>query len=77
MILMIFENKLIYDCFSLLLCSFGDYFKIRKQQKSAQSFKTQTMNLDLQGKHALVCGSTQGIGKAVAMELVLYTVSAT
>lgn len=27
------------------------------------------MNLDLQGKHALVCGSTQGIGKAVAMEL--------
>jgi len=27
------------------------------------------MNLDLTGKHALVCGSTQGIGKAAAMEL--------
>lgn len=27
------------------------------------------MNLDLQDKRALVCGSTQGIGKAVAMEL--------
>jgi 3-oxoacyl-[acyl-carrier protein] reductase len=27
------------------------------------------MNLDLTGKHALVCGSTQGIGKATAIEL--------
>ncbi len=27
------------------------------------------MDLNLQGKHALVCGSTQGIGKAAAMEL--------
>ncbi len=27
------------------------------------------MNLDLSGKHALVCGSTQGIGKAAAIEL--------
>ena len=27
------------------------------------------MNLDLSGKTALVCGSTQGIGKAIAMEL--------
>ncbi|HET6245566.1 MAG: SDR family oxidoreductase [Bacteroidetes bacterium] len=27
------------------------------------------MNLDLTNKHAIVCGSTQGIGKAVAMEL--------
>jgi 3-oxoacyl-[acyl-carrier protein] reductase len=27
------------------------------------------MNLDLTGKKALVCGSTQGIGKAVALEL--------
>lgn len=27
------------------------------------------MNLDLTGKTALVCGSTQGIGKAIAMEL--------
>ncbi|MGI8892794.1 MAG: SDR family oxidoreductase [Bacteroidia bacterium] len=27
------------------------------------------MNLDLNDKHAIVCGSTQGIGKAIAMEL--------
>ena len=27
------------------------------------------MNLNLTGKTALVCGSTQGIGKAIAMEL--------
>ena len=27
------------------------------------------MNLDLVGKHALVCGSTQGIGKAIAIGL--------
>ncbi|MBL7917946.1 MAG: SDR family NAD(P)-dependent oxidoreductase, partial [Bacteroidia bacterium] len=27
------------------------------------------MNLDLKNKRALVCGSTQGIGKACAMEL--------
>ena len=27
------------------------------------------MNLDLQNKTALVCGSTQGIGKAAALEL--------
>lgn len=29
------------------------------------------MNLDLKNKRALVCGSTQGIGKAVALELAL------
>lgn len=27
------------------------------------------MNLDLQGKHALVCGGSQGIGRAAAIEL--------
>ena len=27
------------------------------------------MNLDLKNKRAIVCGSTQGIGKAVALEL--------
>ena len=29
------------------------------------------MNLNLSGKNALVCGSTQGIGKASAIELAL------
>ena len=29
------------------------------------------MNLDLNGKRAVVCGSTQGIGKASAIELAL------
>ena len=27
------------------------------------------MNLDLKHKQAIVCGSTQGIGKAIALEL--------
>src|SRR5829696_995094 len=27
------------------------------------------MNISLENKHAIVCGSTQGIGKATAMEL--------
>jgi len=27
------------------------------------------MNIDLSGRHALVCGSSQGIGKAIALEL--------
>ena len=31
------------------------------------------MNLNLQHKNALVCGSTQGIGKAAAMELANQT----
>jgi 3-oxoacyl-[acyl-carrier protein] reductase len=35
------------------------------------------MNLDLTGKRALVCGSTQGIGKASAMELALLGASVT
>lgn len=35
------------------------------------------MNLDLQGKRAVVCGSTQGIGKASAMELALLGASVT
>lgn len=35
------------------------------------------MNLDLRGKRALVCGSTQGIGKAVALELALLGASVT
>lgn len=35
------------------------------------------MNLDLKGKHAVVCGSTQGIGKASAIELALLGASVT
>lgn len=35
------------------------------------------MNLDLKNKRALVCGSTQGIGKAVALELAALGASVT
>src|SRR6476659_4509231 len=35
------------------------------------------MNIDLTGKRALVCGSTQGIGKASAIELALLGASIT
>lgn len=35
------------------------------------------MNLDLTGKRALVCGSTQGIGKATAIELALLGANVT
>lgn len=35
------------------------------------------MNLDLSGKHALVCGSSQGIGKATAIELASLGASVT
>ncbi|MCI0750483.1 MAG: SDR family oxidoreductase [Flammeovirgaceae bacterium] len=35
------------------------------------------MNLDLTGKNAVVCGSTQGIGKAAAMELAALGASVT
>jgi NAD(P)-dependent dehydrogenase (short-subunit alcohol dehydrogenase family) len=35
------------------------------------------MNLDLTGKRAVVCGSTQGIGKASAVELALLGASVT
>ena len=35
------------------------------------------MNLDLQGKNALVCGSSKGIGKAVALELAMLGANVT
>ncbi|MBA3665753.1 MAG: SDR family oxidoreductase [Bacteroidetes bacterium] len=35
------------------------------------------MNLDLKNKRAIVCGSTQGIGKAVALELALMGANVT
>ena len=34
-----------------------------------QTYICTMMNLDLTGKHAIVCGSTQGIGKAIALGL--------
>lgn len=36
---------------------------------TAGIYKTHSMNLDLKGKNALVCGSSKGIGKAAAFEL--------
>ncbi|KAA3440868.1 SDR family oxidoreductase [Rufibacter hautae] len=36
-----------------------------------------SMDLNLQDKHAVVCGSTQGIGKAVALELALMGATVT
>ncbi len=35
------------------------------------------MNIDLTGKNALVCGSTQGIGKAIALELAVLGANVT
>jgi len=35
------------------------------------------MNINLQGKSAIVCGSTQGIGKAIAIELALLGANVT
>ena len=35
------------------------------------------MNLGLRNKKAIVCGSTQGIGKAIAMELAALGVNVT
>ena len=35
------------------------------------------MNLSLEGKYAVVCGSTQGIGLAIAEELALLGASCT
>ena len=35
------------------------------------------MDLNLNGKRALVCGSTRGIGKAIAIELALLGASVT
>ncbi len=46
------------------LISFVAYSNVNKG-----FFKTNEMNIDLKGKKAFVCGSTQGIGRASAMEL--------
>jgi 3-oxoacyl-[acyl-carrier protein] reductase len=42
-----------------------------------EELKYEQMNLDLKNKRALVCGSTQGIGKAVAIELALMGANVT
>lgn len=50
---------------------------LRTIQGSFKLLFADTMNLDLTGKHAVVCGSTQGIGKASAMELAALGASIT
>jgi 3-oxoacyl-[acyl-carrier protein] reductase len=45
--------------------------------KSIFALKQITMNLELKNKRALVCGSTQGIGRAVALELALMGANVT
>jgi 3-oxoacyl-[acyl-carrier protein] reductase len=44
---------------------------IRELTKITKELLDRNMNLDLNGKRAVVCGSTQGIGKASAIELAL------
>lgn len=46
-------------------------------ERSRDPSKISIMNLDLKNKRALVCGSTQGIGKAVALELALLGANVT
>lgn len=43
----------------------------------AAGHRSQIMNISLKGRHALVCGSTQGIGKATALELARLGVNVT
>jgi 3-oxoacyl-[acyl-carrier protein] reductase len=45
--------------------------------KITKNLNSQNMNLDLKDKRAVVCGSTQGIGKASAIELALMGASVT
>lgn len=49
----------------MLALRFGKHFQIYTFPNLHFNF----MNLSLENKHALVCGSTQGIGKATAIEL--------
>jgi 5,10-methylene-tetrahydrofolate dehydrogenase/methenyl tetrahydrofolate cyclohydrolase len=48
----------------------GEEWK-RKRPRYGQAAKreTMTMELGLQGKHAIVTGGSRGIGKAIALEL--------
>src|SRR5258706_4794852 len=39
--------------------------------------KAEKMNLSLEGKYAIICGSTQGIGLAIAEELALLGANCT
>jgi 3-oxoacyl-[acyl-carrier protein] reductase len=44
-------------------------FDFSAKQKTYVSITNKKMNLNLEGKNALVCGSTQGIGKSTAIAL--------
>jgi 3-oxoacyl-[acyl-carrier protein] reductase len=50
---------------------------VRKVKVLLSLLKIIFMNLDLRGKRAIVCGSTQGIGKASALELAQLGASVT
>ena len=51
------------------------FFEIRIFEDSRFCLLLRCMNLSLKGKTAMVCGSTQGIGKASAIELALLGAS--
>jgi 3-oxoacyl-[acyl-carrier protein] reductase len=61
--------------FYIARCEEPDEFILLKLLKIC--FKTLIMDLNLEGKRAVVCGSTQGIGKASAIELALLGASVT
>jgi len=51
--------------------------RVRKERKEYTSIKQSKMHLSLEGKNAVICGSTQGIGLAIAEELALLGANCT